>query len=219
MEQPVELPVQASTADKSFPTRIGGPRQLTDPYPSVLERALRHLATGDPGAARAALDEIRVEPTPRIVERMPSLTLTARVYERDRYQCRYCGAKTILIPVMRLLARLFPDEFPMHPNWKTGQTHPAFVFRSATLDHVVPIAGGGAPVSEDNLVTACWGCNRRKGDLTLDELGWEIRSDPTDPDWRGLTELYESAWIASGRPALGDTEMTWMRLTRIRRTA
>lgn len=219
MEQPAELPVPARTADQPFPTRTGGPRRLTDPYPNVLQRAIRHLAAGDLETARSALDEIRVEPTSRSTGPTPSLKLTAQVYERDRYQCRYCGAKTILTAVMRLLARLFPDEFPMHPNWKADQTHPAFVFRSATLDHVVPIAGGGAPVSEDNLVTACWGCNRRKGDLTLDEIGWELRSEPPDPDWHGLTELYEPAWIASGRPALATTEMTWMRLTRIPPTA
>jgi len=42
--------------------------------------------------------------------------------------------------MMRLIARLFPEEFPYHPNWKAGLTHPAFAARSATLDHVVPIA-------------------------------------------------------------------------------
>jgi hypothetical protein len=35
---------------------------------------------------------------------------------------------------MRLLAALFPDDFPYHPNRKgRGQTHPAIVSRAATL--------------------------------------------------------------------------------------
>ncbi len=193
---------------------MNGPRQLDDPYPAVLERALRFVIDGDVEGGRSVLDEIRFEPTPSSgVKRWPSTTVIARVYARDCYQCRYCGERTILTPVMRLLTRLYPEEFPMHPNWKASETHPAFVARSTTLDHVVPVAGGGDPVAESNLVTACWGCNRRKGDLTLEELGWELR-DPTDTTWRGLTDLYEPAWVAVGRPALGASEQAWMRATR-----
>lgn len=194
-------------------TPAHGPRQLTDPYPEVVGEALRLVAAGDVDAARTALQQIRFEPTPRRPERWPATSVIARIYARDRYQCRYCGERTILPPVMRLLSRVCPDEFPMHTNWKAELTHPAFVSRSTTLDHVSPIAGGGDPLAETNLVTSCWGCNRRKGDLTLVELGWTLR-DPVDQEWRGLTELYEPAWIAAGRPQLSETEMTWMRATR-----
>jgi 5-methylcytosine-specific restriction endonuclease McrA len=190
-----------------------GPRQLDDPYPEVLERTLRRVVDGDLDGGRAILEEIRFEPAPKRVERWPATSTIARVYVRDRYQCRYCGEKTILPPVMRLLARLYPQGFPMHPNWKADATHPAFVSRATTLDHLMPLAGGGDPVAEDNLVTACWGCNRRKGDLTLEELGWVLR-DPADSTWRGLTQFYEPAWVAAGRPALGESEMAWMRATR-----
>lgn len=192
-----------------------GPRQLDDPYPGVLAQALQRLVEGDREGARVVIDEIRFVPEPKRVERWPATSVVARVYARDCYHCRYCGEKTILTAVMRLVSRLFPDEFPMHRNWKADETHPAFVARSATLDHVVPIAGGGDPLDETNLVTACWGCNRRKGDLTLDELGWHLR-DPADRAWRGLTELYEPAWIASGRPVLSETERSWLLATRVR---
>ena len=193
--------------------RVPGPRQLDDPYPEVLERALRHLTVGNHDAAHAALEEIRFAPAPRRTERWPATSVIARIYAGDCYQCRYCGERTILTPVMRLISRAFPAEFPMHANWKASETHPAFVSRSTTLDHVAPVASGVDPLDEANLVTACWGCNRRKGDLTLDELGWQLR-EPADPAWRGLTELYEPAWIALGCPKLSETEMTWMRATR-----
>jgi len=39
----------------------------------------------------------------------------------------------------------------------------------ATLEHVVPVAAGGA-LDETNLVAACWQCNRLKGSLTLEQL-------------------------------------------------
>lgn len=39
---------------------------------------------------------------------------------------------------------------------RADSIHPAFISRSATLDHVRPIARGGDPTALDNLVTACW---------------------------------------------------------------
>jgi len=60
------------------------------------------------------------------------------VFRRDGFVCRYCGK----------LCR-----FPFVHGDK----------RSATLDHVVPIAKGGDH-SLDNLVTACLSCNSKKHD-------------------------------------------------------
>jgi hypothetical protein len=111
---------------------------------------------------------------------------------------------------MRLVSRLYPDLFPYHPNWKADSTHPAFASRSATLDHVQPIAGGGDPVGLDNLVTACWSCNRRKGDLHLAELGWSL-VEPRDARWQGLTELFRPLWEAAGRVPLSEDDHAWMR--------
>lgn len=44
-----------------------------------------------------------------------------------------------------------------------------------TLDHVIPQSKGG-PNIWNNLVTACWGCNNEKADLTLEEYGKPIPS-------------------------------------------
>ena len=85
--------------------------------------------------------------------------------------------------------------------------------RSATLDHIVPITAGGDPLARFNLVTACWGCNRRKGDLRLDEIVWAL-VEPADPTWRGLTDLYFPLWRAAGQPELGEDERWWLRASR-----
>jgi hypothetical protein len=95
-------------------------------------------------------------------------------------------------------------------------THPAFISRSAALDHIHPIAGGGDPTALDNLVTACWNCNRRKGDLELDELGWTL-VEPRDKEWKGLTELFRPLWEAAGHPSLGEDESALMRAVMITR--
>jgi hypothetical protein len=62
----------------------------------------------------------------------------------------------------------------------------------------------------DNLVTACWNCNRRKGDLDLDELGWAL-VEPRDKEWKGLTEHFRPLWETAGHPSLSEDESAWMR--------
>jgi 5-methylcytosine-specific restriction endonuclease McrA len=188
-------------------------RAPDDPYPDTLHEIIKARIAGDEAAASKALAGIRFEPRLRRPERWPSRTVIARIYARDNYHCRYCGERVILTPVMRLVARLYPEQFPYHPNWKADSTHPAFASRSATLDHIVPIADEGDPVDPANLVTACWGCNRRKGDLRLDEIGWSL-VEPADKAWKGLTELFFPLWEAVGRPDLSEDEAWWLRATR-----
>lgn len=185
-------------------------RAPDDPYPDVLTRIIRARIDGEDATALIEMTKIRFVLPGGKAERWPAMSVIAAVYARDHYQCRYCGERVILTAVMRLVSRLYPDLFPYHLNWKADSTHPAFVSRSATLDHIQPLADGGDPVDLDNLVTACWGCNRRKGDLRLAELGWSL-VEPHDVHWRGLTELFRPLWEAAGRPQLSEDERTWMR--------
>jgi len=185
-------------------------RAPQDPYPDALARIINARIERDQAAALAEMNQIRFLPPERKTERWPAMSVIAGVYARDRYQCRYCGERVILTAVMRLVSRLYPDQFPYHSNWKADSTHPAFVSRSATLDHVHPIADGGDPLDPANLVTACWGCNRRKGDLRLDELGWSL-VEPSIPGWQGLSELFRPLWQAAGEPSLTEDERAWMR--------
>jgi hypothetical protein len=86
---------------------------------------------------------------------------------------------------LRVLSHLLPQEFPCHPNWKMSGTHPAFWELFPTIDHVVPVARGGAD-SEDNWVTASMSRNAAKALWTLEELGWHLLP-PGDSSWDGLT--------------------------------
>ena len=52
--------------------------------------------------------------------------------------------------------------------------------RADTIDHVVPRSRGGGHTWE-NCVAACRGCNSRKADRLLDELGWTLRVVPVAP--------------------------------------
>ena len=192
-------------------SRVKAARHTVDDYPAVLGEIARARVAGRERTAARLMRKIRFEPPVHHLEKPPR-AVKAAVFARDHYHCRYCGRKVILTPVMRLLSRLYPDDFPYHPSWRVDSTHPAFTSASATLDHVVPVSHGGHPVDPDNLVTACWTCNRRKGDLSLDELGWSL-VEPDDPTWTGLADLFEPLWGAAERPKLGTAEMWWLKHT------
>lgn len=61
------------------------------------------------------------------------------------------------------------------------------------------------------MACVCWICNRIKGDLTLDQLGWELRPIPPDMGWDGLTRYYRQLWELAGSPKTADHGL-WMRL-------
>lgn len=60
--------------------------------------------------------------------------------------------------------------------------------RADTIDHVVPRSRGGAH-SWENCVAACRGCNARKADRLIEELGWTLRSKPGPPARNGAGVL------------------------------
>jgi hypothetical protein len=168
------------------------------------------LLQDDAESAADAVTALAWRPLAVVPRVEPSIRVIAEVYERDRYRCRYCGRQVVLTAVLRMLSRRYPDALPYQANWATSRTHPVFSALSATLDHVEPVAAGGDPLGLSNIVCACWRYNRRKGDLSLEELGWSLR-EVTDDDWRGLADLYVPLWHALGSPALGDYDREWMR--------
>ena len=52
--------------------------------------------------------------------------------------------------------------------------------------HLRPATFGG-DTTPDNLVSACYECNRRKSNWLLDEIGWVLRPRAGATDWDGLT--------------------------------
>jgi 5-methylcytosine-specific restriction endonuclease McrA len=183
-------------------------RPQTDNYPEELEQVVLALLSDGREAAAELLAPIAHPRREVDVRTEPSETIVVSVYKRDRFHCRYCGCRVIPTQIMRLISELFPDEFPYHSNWKGGQTHPAIASRSPSLDHLVPWSQGGSNELE-NLVCACWVCNQIKGDLSLEQLGWDLLPIP-ETDWDGLTRHYRLLWEAAESPTKGGLSF-WLR--------
>jgi 5-methylcytosine-specific restriction endonuclease McrA len=71
--------------------------------------------------------------------------------------------------------------------------------KADTVYHVVPRSRGGEH-SWENCVAACSGCNHRKADKLLTELGWTLRLVPKPPKgqhWRLLCTVKEldPVWV------------------------
>lgn len=185
-------------------------RPQTDEYPKQLEAVIEALLDCGRETAKEKLTPIAYPTREVVAGSEPSETVVAGIYIRDRFHCRYCGCRVIPTQIMRLVAAIFPEDFPYHPNWKGGQTHPAIASRSATLDHILAwtLGGGNEPA---NLVCACWICNRVKGDLTVEQLGWELLPIPTETSWDGLTRFYRPLWELAGAPTSSEHRL-WIRL-------
>jgi len=109
------------------------------------------------------------------------------ILRRDSFTCRYCGIKTVFLPVLRALSSMFPDRFPRDDGWTVQDTHPAYSLLSSTFDHGASFDAGH--IRPRGLVTSCWPCNSGKPNYMLEEVGFK-KLPPSDEDWDGLTGVY-----------------------------
>jgi hypothetical protein len=79
-------------------------REPVDRYSDALLTVVHGLLRSDRPAATAAMSAIAFDPPRTPAGRRPGLRQLAEVYERDRYQCRYCGIRTINSAVLALLS-------------------------------------------------------------------------------------------------------------------
>ena len=157
-----------------------------------LAKQRRQLDNSERAAGRRAFSESR----------------SAATFQRDHFRCRYCGIEIVPRPIAALMHWLYPRELPFHEHYKTGCMHPLFWLRVAEADHLVAGSVGGGWTDPNNHVTVCVYCNTRKGDASLDEIGWSLR-EPT-PGWDGLVPIYLPIWERAGRPR-PDFHRRWLR--------
>src|SRR5580704_11387234 len=129
------------------------------------------LEAGDVAAARTALLDRYPCPAPATRRNAWSSTRLMAVFVRDGFTDRYFGTKLVFPGTLRALSLLVSDAFPYHRNWKQSETHPAFWELYPTIDHIVPVARGGAD-DESNVVTTSMLRNSAKSNWLREEVGW-----------------------------------------------
>lgn len=150
-----------------------------------LRQASEMLSLGETASAAEVLSAAFPPPpasTPRSSWTLARLT---KVFVRDGFTDRYFGEPLVFPGAMRAMSFLSPSLFPYHRNWKQSLTHPAYWSHYATIDHVVPVARGGAD-NETNVVTTSMLRNAAKSNWFLSELGWPTSSAPLASTWDGL---------------------------------
>jgi hypothetical protein len=121
------------------------------------------------------------------------------VFVRDGFTDRYRGSRLVFPPALRFISDALPGRFPYHPNGKMSAAHVAYWELFPTVDHVVPVALGGAD-DESNWVCCSMLTNGIKANWTLEQLGWELLAPGDFAEWDGLLGWFVSE--AAKRPEL-----------------
>ena len=108
-----------------------------------------------------------------------------KVFRRDGFIDQYSGEKLIYPPVLKILSVLMKKEFPYQKHWKMSNTHIAWWELIPTVDHVEPVARGGAD-EEENWVCTSQLRNSAKSNWKLEELGWERKEKGDLEKWDGM---------------------------------
>lgn len=149
------------------------------------------LLTGDAAAAAATARSGYPFALPQSTGRGYTESMCTAIFVRDGFIDRYSGTQLVFPGTLRLLSLLLPSEFPFHPNWKMTETHMAYWELFPTVDHVVPVARGGAD-NDSNWVTTSMLRNSAKSNWTLEELGWQLVPPGEFKRWDGLLTWFIS---------------------------
>ena len=143
------------------------------------------LMRGDHEGASGLVEQRYPLATRREARAPISKLASVRVFLKDGFVDRYTGDRLVFPPVLRVISEALPEQFPYQKNWKFGVCHTAYWELSPTVDHVVPVARGGAH-DMTNWVSTSMLRNQVKSHWTLEELGWELVSPCRLEEWDGL---------------------------------
>jgi 5-methylcytosine-specific restriction endonuclease McrA len=154
-------------------------------HSSTIENACRLIAAGDiVGASSIISGGYPFRPSQKQRRHLTPSIMTG-VFLRDGFIDRYWGTRLVFPPVLRLLSHYLPAEFPYHKNGKMSEGHLAYWELFPTIDHVVPLARGGAD-SEENWVCCSMLTNSIKSNWTLEQLQWRRLPQDDPAQWDGM---------------------------------
>lgn len=110
-------------------------------------------------------------------------------FKRDGFIDRYSGQKLVNPGLLKVLSYYMPDVFPYHAHWKMEECHNAYWEFVPTVDHIYPVALGGAD-SKENWATTSMLHNSIKSNWTLEQLQWKLHPAGYYEEWDGLTAVF-----------------------------
>jgi hypothetical protein len=149
----------------------------------TLEMAMAEIAKGDTRKAAELVRE-RYPFVPPVERRGISLLERMSVFLRDGFIDRYSGQKLFFPPVLEVISLEIPEAFPSYRHGNAAETHIAHWELYPSVDHLVPLARGGAHKMA-NWVTTSMSHNQQKSNLTLEDMGWELLDPSSIEVWDG----------------------------------
>ncbi len=133
-------------------------------------------------------------------------------FVRDGFIDRYSGRKLVNPGMLKVLFYYLPDTFPYHAHWKMEECHNAYWELVPTVDHINPVASGGAD-SMENWATTSMLHNSIKSNWTLEQLNWKLYDAGDFEKYDGLTGLFTEL-VETGQELLKDAYIKrWYRLS------
>ena len=135
-----------------------------------------------------------------------------KIFARDGFIDRYSGKPLVNPGMLKILSVYYPEDFPYQAHWKMTETHIAYWEYVPTIDHIEPIAAGGAD-DEHSWVSTSMLNNAIKSNWTLKQLGWELYEPGALNEWDGLSHLFVQL-VKHDEKLLEDTYIkTWYKQT------
>ncbi|RQM32255.1 hypothetical protein TN91_21570 [Rhodococcus ruber] len=188
------------------------PENAPNDKADILARTVAAITAGEIDQARLILRaEYPFTPVTKAARRYTERQ-SLRIFYRDGFLDRYSGAQLVHPGALRTLSLIAPEEFPFDPHWATSQSHFAFWELFPTIDHLMPVARGGADEAA-NWVSTSMLHNSAKAHWTLDELGWTLAPPGDHTRWDGLAGWFVDH-LRAHRELLADTYLArWLRAT------
>ncbi len=155
----------------------------------VIEETCRLIAAQDvAGASQVITTKYPFNPSQKSGRSYTPRMMT-KIFARDGFIDRYRGTRLVYPPVLRLLSLYLPSEFPYHKNGKMTEGHIAYWELFPTIDHVVPVAIGGAD-SAENWVCCSMLTNSIKSNWTIEQLQWQLIPPGSITEWDGMMNWF-----------------------------
>lgn len=154
-------------------------------------------------------------PHKHIVLEKRSYTLKEKMEQflRDGFIDRYTGERLVNPGMLKVITNYFPEEFPYDSHWKMTKTHIAYWDLIPTLDHIFPIAQGGAD-HPSNWATTSMKNNSIKSNYSIEEIRWKLYPSGALEDWDGLTDLFIRLVDENGALLKDSYIKSWYRISK-----